>query len=104
MTTLELKEANKKEEAQVLVVARSKDAERLQSLIEDITRRGGTGGTHQHVANLAAERIAGGDDTEIGINLEHAHDKIQAILNRAVMAISNDVSDGGNDNIIYDHS
>jgi len=94
MTTLELKEANKKNisPADNLV----NDGMRVQNIILDI------------IAKRNSTRESGkiSDKSEIVISLDHVHDKIQAILNRAQSARSdnNDDCDAANDVLCEDDS
>jgi hypothetical protein len=74
MTTKELKQANSTD---IPRNSRSNDEDRLQNIIHDIMANK----TRSQQENLC-------DETELTINLEHAHYKIHAMLNRAV-AISN---------------
>lgn len=68
MTTQQLKVAkNKKGIPQIM----NNDNSRLQNIIYDIMAKKSC-----PVENMCADEI------ELGINLEHAHGKIQAILNR----------------------
>lgn len=77
MTAQELKEANKKESPHL---KRNGCDIRLQNIIQDI------------MAKKASPNGVVRDKTELVINLEHAHDKIQNILNRVNTLSNIDVS------------
>ena len=70
MTTLELKEANRKKSSPTEAVD---DGVRVQSIIHDIMAK----------RNSSRESGKISNESEIVISLDHVHDKIQAILNRA---------------------
>jgi hypothetical protein len=70
MTTLELKEANKKNTSSSFGVG--SDQVKLQTIIHGILAK----------QSASSKSNATTDETVFAINLEHVHDKIQAILNR----------------------
>jgi hypothetical protein len=78
MTTQELKEANKN----IIPNSETDDEARLHTIINDIMAKKKT-----------SSNVKECDETELVINLEHAHGKINAILNRVMAMSYNDNTD-----------